>query len=171
MNLCYIGLGSNLSQPQAQLLQALRMLNHPDIGRLVRCSSFYTSKPMGPQDQPDYVNAVAAVETDLSPLDLLRVLQAIENDQGRVRERRWGARTLDLDILLYGQQVIELPDLTVPHYGMADREFVLYPLYEIAPALQMPDGQKLTSLLANCPANGLLTLLDSNQVQDALAVC
>ncbi|GGO71075.1 2-amino-4-hydroxy-6-hydroxymethyldihydropteridine diphosphokinase [Bowmanella pacifica] len=169
MRRCYIGLGSNLDQPQEQLLQALRMLDQPSVAKLLRSSSFYASKPMGPQDQPDYVNAVAVVETLLAPLDFLHALQTIENHQGRVRERRWGARTLDLDILLYDDQVIELPELTVPHYGMAEREFVLYPLFEIAPDLVMPDGRKLGVLLDACPGNGLLTLLDSDSVHAQLA--
>jgi 2-amino-4-hydroxy-6-hydroxymethyldihydropteridine diphosphokinase len=105
---------------------------------------------MGPQDQPDYVNAVMAVETDLTPLELLRALQAIENQHGRVRiGARWGARTLDLDLLLYGDQLINHPDLTVPHSGITERAFVLYPLHEIAPQLIIPNKGKLVDLLAN----------------------
>ena len=113
---------------------------------------------MGPQDQPDYVNAVMAVATDLSPIELLRALQVIENSHGRVRGERWGSRTLDLDILLYGDQIIALPDLTVPHIGLTERAFVLYPLYEIAPQLIIPNKGRLVDLLKNCPLAGLTRL-------------
>ena len=113
---------------------------------------------MGPQDQPDYVNAVMAVATTLAPLELLRGLQGIENNHGRIRGERWGARTLDLDILLYGDNIIALPDLTVPHSGLTERAFVLYPLYEIAPQLTIPNKGKLIDLLANCPLAGLKKL-------------
>ncbi|WP_102798626.1 2-amino-4-hydroxy-6-hydroxymethyldihydropteridine diphosphokinase [Bowmanella denitrificans] len=167
MSLCYVGMGSNLHRPTEQLLDALNAMQ--ETARLVDCSSFYTSKPMGPQDQPDYVNAVAALDTQLEPLALLHTLQGIENQQGRIRERRWGERTLDLDILLFDDQVIELPELIIPHYGMAEREFVLYPLFEIAPQLVMPDGRPLSHLISHCPANGLLTLLDSHKVKQKLA--
>jgi len=112
---------------------------------------------MGPQDQPDYVNAVMCIRTDLQALDLLRLLQQIENDFGRVRlGERWGARTLDLDLLLYAEEQIELPDLIVPHVGIAERAFVLYPLQEIAPAdLIIPGKEALKQLVAQCPLNDL----------------
>ena len=111
---------------------------------------------MGPQDQPDYVNAVMAVKTSLSAMTLLRRLQKIELDQGRVRKgERWGARTLDLDILLYGEQVIDLPDLIVPHYGLAERAFVVYPLQEIAPIIQIPGKGSIADLVSLCPLAGL----------------
>jgi len=114
---------------------------------------------MGPQDQPDYVNAVICVATDLPPIDLLRCLQRIENDHGRVRKtERWGARTLDLDVLIYGDQLIEHPDLIVPHPGLADRAFVLYPLFEIAPQLVVPGKGNIADLVAQCPMNELKRL-------------
>ena len=117
---------------------------------------------MGPQDQPDYVNAVAALDTTLEAEALLDALQQIEQLHGRQRKaERWGPRTLDLDILLYNNTVINSPRLTVPHYGMRQREFVLYPLYEIAPQLQLPDGTVLSSLLAQVPLNGLQKLAGS----------
>ncbi|WP_103270655.1 2-amino-4-hydroxy-6-hydroxymethyldihydropteridine diphosphokinase, partial [Vibrio vulnificus] len=119
-------------------------------------SQLYSSSPMGPQDQPDYINAVAAIETELTPLELLDCTQAIELEQGRVRkEERWGPRTLDLDIILYGDEVIDSERLTVPHYGMKEREFVLYPLAEIAPNLTLPDGTELSQLLTIVDKNGL----------------
>ena len=111
---------------------------------------------MGPQDQPDYINAVAALTTSLSPLELLKALQDIEQNQGRERQgQRWGPRTLDLDILLFGQQIIKQSHLEIPHYGMKQREFVLYPLAEIAPDLIFPSGGSLQDLLTQCPLNGL----------------
>jgi 2-amino-4-hydroxy-6-hydroxymethyldihydropteridine diphosphokinase len=156
--IAYIGLGSNLQNP-AEQIQSARVAIAALSGIEERgFSSLYHSAPMGPQDQPDYVNAVMAVATDLSPIDLLRVLQGIENNSGRVRAERWGARTLDLDILLYGDQVINLPDLTVPHIGLTERAFVLYPLYEIAPHTIIPTKGKLVDLLENCPLAGLTRL-------------
>jgi len=102
---------------------------------------------------------VIAVETTLLPMVLLRALQTIENAQGRIRKtERWGARTLDLDILLYNDQIIDLPDLTVPHSGITDRAFVLYPLHEIAPDLQVPGHGALADLLSQCPLAALKKL-------------
>ena len=135
MNKVYIALGSNLSDPQVQLVAALRAMNALPNTRVIAVSSFYQSQPLGPQDQPDYINAVACLETDLVPLVLLDELQRIEQEQGRVRLRRWGERTLDLDILLYGEQILQSERLTVPHYDMHNREFVIVPLFEIAPEI------------------------------------
>ncbi|MBV7387438.1 2-amino-4-hydroxy-6-hydroxymethyldihydropteridine diphosphokinase [Pasteurellaceae bacterium TAE3-ERU1] len=142
----FIALGSNLGNPVEQLERALTALKQLPDTQLSAVSAFYQSVPLGPQDQPDYVNAVAAVDTALSPLALLEQLQQIEQAQGRVRKRRWGERTLDLDILLYGNDVIQSERLTVPHYDMHQREFVLIPLLEIAPDLIMPDGTPLHAL-------------------------
>ena len=156
--IAYIGLGSNLQNPIEQIHLARAAITALAHTKEQGFSCLYQSLPMGPQDQPDYVNAVMAVVTDLSPIELLRALQAIENNQGRVRGERWGARTLDLDILLYGDQVIELPDLIIPHVGLTERAFVLYPLYEIAPQLIIPNKGKLVDLLVNCPLEGLKRL-------------
>lgn len=156
---CYIGLGANLVEPVAQLQAAVTALGQLPETELVQVSRFYSSKPMGPQDQPDYVNAVAALDTRLTPLALLHALQQIELAHGRQRKaERWGPRTLDLDILLFGMQQIDHPELTVPHYGMRLREFVLYPLAELAPDLILPDGVALNSLLQQVPLNGLAPL-------------
>lgn len=156
---CYIGLGANLTEPVAQLKRAVAALALLPASQLRQISQFYSSKPMGPQDQPDYVNAVAALDTALSPEQLLAALQQIEQQQGRERKaERWGPRTLDLDILLYGQQQLHTPQLTIPHYGMTVREFVLYPLAELAPGLQLPDGTALSTLLKQIPLNGLQPL-------------
>ncbi|MBU1309734.1 MAG: 2-amino-4-hydroxy-6-hydroxymethyldihydropteridine diphosphokinase [Gammaproteobacteria bacterium] len=159
---CYIGLGANLEQPVAQLQSAVQALSQLARCELVAVSDFYGSKPMGPQDQPDYVNAVAAIDTTLAAEQLLDALQQIEQQQGRQRKaERWGPRTLDLDILLYGKQIINTERLTIPHYGLRVREFVLYPLHDIAPQLSLPDGTVLSSLLAQVPLNGLQKLHSS----------
>ncbi|MCL5041949.1 MAG: 2-amino-4-hydroxy-6-hydroxymethyldihydropteridine diphosphokinase [Gammaproteobacteria bacterium] len=156
---CYIGLGSNQANPVVQLQQALKALAQLPASQLVGQSSLYRSAPMGPQDQPDYVNAVACLETALTPLALLDQLQAIEQLHGRERKgERWGPRTLDLDLLLYGKQSIDLPRLTVPHYGLEQRDFVLQPLAELAPQLVLPNGRQITDLLQTCASHGLQRL-------------
>jgi 2-amino-4-hydroxy-6-hydroxymethyldihydropteridine diphosphokinase len=155
----YLGLGSNLANPVEQVRSARGTIAAMAGIKELACSSLYRSLPMGPQDQPDYVNAVMAIATTLSALALLRSLQHIEKTHGRERNgEQWGARTLDLDILLYGDQLIDLPDLTVPHSGIAERSFVLYPLAEIAPQLVIPGKGQLAGLLANCPLAGLQRL-------------
>ena len=158
----YIGLGSNLMKPEKQMQAAFAGLSVLPDSTLIKCSSLYQSQPMGPQDQPDYVNAVALIQTKLSPETLLQQTQLIENQQGRVRKaNRWGPRTLDLDILLFGMQQIDNEHLTIPHCGMKQREFVLYPLFEIAPDLILPCGEKLASLVMACPKNGLQNMTRS----------
>jgi len=157
--IAYIGLGSNLADPASQIKTGRTAIRALKGIRELAFSSLYYSFPMGPQDQPDYYNAVIAVETTLLPMVLLRALQTIENAQGRIRKtERWGARTLDLDILLYNDQIIDLPDLTVPHSGITDRAFVLYPLHEIAPDLQVPGHGALADLLSQCPLAALKKL-------------
>ncbi|MGB1263290.1 MAG: 2-amino-4-hydroxy-6-hydroxymethyldihydropteridine diphosphokinase [Cognaticolwellia sp.] len=156
MPLAYIGLGSNLSDPQAQILSALAKLEQLEDCQVIQVSSLYFSRPMGPQDQPDYMNAVVSIETSLTALALLDALQNIENQAGRVRkDNRWGARVLDLDILLFAQQVINTERLTVPHYGLKLREFVLLPLAEIAADLVLPDGDSIQALANKIEKNGL----------------
>ncbi len=155
-SIAYIGLGSNLITPEAQIMAAKQAVGALDHVHEDGFSSLYRSPPMGPQDQPDYVNAVMAIRTDLLPMELLRCLQKIELDQGRVRKgERWGARTLDLDILLYGDQIIDLPELNIPHYGLAERAFVVYPLQEIAPDLIILGKDTIADLVALCPLAGL----------------
>lgn len=156
----YIGLGANLDEPVRQLRAALAELAQLPESRLLRASSLYRNPPMGPQDQPDYVNAVAALETALEPEALLDRLQALEQAHGRRRERRWGARTLDLDLLLYGQVQLATPRLTVPHVGVQERVFVLLPLSEIAPELVFPDGTPLARCLATVSLAGLVRIDD-----------
>lgn len=152
---CFIGLGSNLESPQQQINTAIQDIDSVDDVAVVNRSSLYKSPPMGPQDQPDYINAVIEVETTLSAHDLLDSLQAIEQQHGRVRKRHWGERTLDLDILLYGQQLISDERLTVPHQGIAERAFVIYPLAEIAAELMVPEKGIVAELMHACPADGL----------------
>ena len=155
----YIGVGSNQKDPIKQALQAIDALKSLPNSELVKSSSLYCSAPMGPQDQPDYINAVVAIDTKLSPIELLDKLQAIELNQGRVRkDNRWGPRTLDLDIILFADQQINSERLVVPHYGMHEREFVLYPLFEITPNLIMPNGTHLSQLISLCDKNGLTTI-------------
>lgn len=144
MKTVYIALGSNLNNPLAQLKQAVELLKKFAID--FEISPFYGSKPLGPQDQPDYVNAVATFKTNLTAYELLDRLQQIENEQGRIRLRRWGERTLDLDILLYGDEQITSERLTIPHIEMKNREFVIVPLYDLVPDLILPSGEKLADL-------------------------
>ena len=152
----YIAIGSNQKDPVQQAKKAFTALELLPKTKLLSCSSLYCSTPMGPQDQPDYINAVAKLNTELSALELLDALQQIELTQGRERKaERWGPRTLDLDILLYGEQKIDNDRLTIPHYGMKVREFVLYPLLEIVEDLVLPDGSVLSQLVAACDRNGL----------------
>lgn len=151
----YIGLGSNLDQPIIHVTQAIEDLKTLPQSQLVLASKLYRSKPVGPQDQADFINAVVLIKTQLEPLALLDSLQAIEQKHQRVRERHWGPRTLDLDILLLGSQTIQVPRLTVPHAELRQRDFVIGPLYELSPELVLPDGTRLTQLLQQCPIDGL----------------
>lgn len=138
----YIGLGSNLGDSQEILKEAIEKLQ--SLGQ-VRVSKLYQSPPMGPQDQPNYFNAVAELVTELKPLALLDELQRFENESGRVRLRRWGERTLDLDLLLYGQENIQNERLTVPHVGILERDFVVIPLLDLDPTIQIA-GRSLANL-------------------------
>ncbi|MDM1322894.1 2-amino-4-hydroxy-6-hydroxymethyldihydropteridine diphosphokinase [Acinetobacter pseudolwoffii] len=139
MIVTYIGLGSNLGDSRQILAQAVQKL--ATLGQ-VKTSDLYQSPPMGPQDQPNYLNAVVQLCTTLAPLELLDRLQAFEQEAGRVRLRHWGERTLDLDLLIYGEEQIQNPRLTVPHVGVLERDFVLIPLLDIDPEIQI----KATSL-------------------------
>lgn len=136
---CYIGLGSNLvndlGSPAEHLQQALTSMRDCKNIRDVSVSSFYASAPMGPQDQPDFVNAVAGFETTLTAFELLAFCQQLEQLAKRARIRRWGERSLDVDILLYGDIQMTEPQLTIPHAGLSERNFVLIPLHELAPKL------------------------------------
>jgi len=166
----YVGIGSNLNDPVKQVLSAKQGLHALPETQLTGFSSLYLSSPMGPQDQPDYVNAVAELETTLTAHQLLEQLQCLEQQQGRVREQRWGPRTLDLDILLYGQQQVNTVDLVIPHVGIGQRAFVLYPLHEITPELTVPGYGTLNALVSACSAKDIERLAEStfNDSQDFL---
>ena len=151
----WIGLGSNLEDPRAQVRAAVTALRATDGLQVEAVSSLYASPPMGPQDQPDFINAVMRVTTVLEAEALLDVLLAREQAQARRRGRRWGPRTLDLDLLLFGEAVIRTPRLQVPHPGIHERAFVLYPLAELAPGLHVPGFGALQDLLSACPAGSL----------------
>lgn len=152
---CFIALGSNLDQPLTQVQQAIaKLAAHCDID-LATVSPWYQSKAIGPGDQGDYINGVAEINTALAPLELLAALQAIENLHHRQRLQRWGPRTLDLDLLLYGNQVINDPQLVVPHPYMLERSFVLYPLFDLAPDLTLPDNSTLAEHYRRCHGDDL----------------
>lgn len=162
MTVAYIGLGSNLDRPQQQLHRALEALASLPGSRLVGSSRFYRSAPVGDPDQPEFVNAVAGIDTALDAEALLDAIQAIERDHGRVRDpaRRWGPRTLDLDLLLFGDQRIASARLTVPHPRMHQRAFVLCPLAELAPSLTIPGRGPVAQLLARVDPGGVRPLAD-----------
>ena len=136
--LAYIGLGSNLKDPKAQIKRALDSLNDNNETELINASSFYESKPLLDIPGPNYINAVCKIETKLSAINLLNLCQEIEEGQQRIREVKWGSRTIDLDILLYGSQVILNKRLSIPHPEIINRAFVLVPLFEIEPSLKAP---------------------------------
>jgi 2-amino-4-hydroxy-6-hydroxymethyldihydropteridine diphosphokinase len=155
----YIGLGANEGDPRRQLQEAMTRLAAAEEIELVKASSFYLNPPLGPPGQPWYVNAVIQVRTRLTPEELLRVLHRVEDDLGRVRQERWGPRTIDLDLLLYNGVVLSGPDLCLPHPEMHKRSFVLMPLAEIAPQAWHPALEKTASeLLGNLNPEDLASL-------------
>lgn len=149
----YLGLGSNLNNPLEQVHSAILALQKTQDITFVKASSCYRSKPLGPEDQPDYINAVVFLKTVLSAEQILQRTQLIEQTHGRERSGlRWGPRTLDIDILVYGDQTIDTKKLQVPHPGISEREFVLYPLLEIAPDLHIPGLGLVNCLVKECPS-------------------
>jgi 2-amino-4-hydroxy-6-hydroxymethyldihydropteridine diphosphokinase len=156
----FIGIGSNLSDPARQVTRAFGELQGLPATRLAACSALYRTAPVGPRDQPDFVNAAARLETRLAAGELLAALQAVERAHGRVRDgTRWGPRTLDLDILLFGDAVIHRPGLRIPHPELSRRAFVLVPLSDVAPAaLRVPGYGFLGELLAACPRDDIRRL-------------
>ncbi|HKM36648.1 MAG TPA: 2-amino-4-hydroxy-6-hydroxymethyldihydropteridine diphosphokinase [Thiopseudomonas sp.] len=166
MEQVFIGLGSNLAEPVQQLDAALKALAQLPHTRLIATSAYYSSAPLGPSDQPRYTNAAAHLETDLAPHALLDQLQAIELNQGRQRKaERWGPRTLDLDILLFGERILDDERLCVPHYHMHARPFVLLPLAELCPVdCKLADGRLLADLLKHCPEDPSLQRLHTPQL-------
>ncbi len=155
----YIGLGSNLSDPEAQVRGAVRGLAALPRTRLVAVSRLFGSRPMGPAGQPDFVNAAAGVLTQMTALELLRELQALELKAGRpAMHEHWGPRVIDLDLLVFGTEQSDGPDLLLPHPGVVERNFVLYPLADIAPDLEVPGRGRVRELLARVPADGVWPL-------------
>jgi len=150
----YIGLGSNLNDPEEQVRSALAALGRIESTRLCAASSLYRSAPVGIEDQPEFVNAVACVKTRLEPRPLLQHLLALEHAQGRVRTLRNGPRTLDLDLLLFDLRCIDEPGLEIPHPRMHERAFVLIPLDEIAPDLVIPGRGRVADLIERIGARG-----------------
>lgn len=156
----YIGIGSNLNDPVKQVLEAVEELEMIPDTILVERSSLYSGKPMGPADQPDYVNAVVSLDTLLSAEDLHQALTGIEDMQGRDRSGgKWGPRIIDLDLLMYGNMTIGTETLTVPHPGMHERDFVMIPLEEIAGNLKIPGQGFIYSLINKCETHSLKKLI------------
>lgn len=151
MTRVFIGLGGNLGDVPACLERAFAALDALPESRLVAHSPLYRNAPLGRSDQPDYINAVAELASELDPFDMLAHLQRIEREEGRVRTEHWGPRTLDLDILIYGEFRIGDAKLTVPHPGLPERAFVLYPLWDLAPGLTIPGLGTLQKLIERCP--------------------
>ena len=157
----FIGIGSNLCGPVAHVRSAIKEIDGVPDTHLERSSSLYSSPPMGPPDQPDYVNAVVEVRTSLDGLSLLDQLQHLERTHGRLESPfRWGPRTLDLDILLFGAEVIECDKLSIPHPGLSTRAFVVIPLAEIAPDLRLPGGVSVADLAGRMPHGAATRLPD-----------
>ena len=157
----YVALGSNLDDPPSRVRAALgRLRGLPDT-RLIASSSLWASRPLGPPDQPDYVNAVAGLLTGLPAEVLLHELKSVESAMGRVQPAaRWGPRVIDLDLLAYGSETISAPGLTVPHPGVQERDFVLYPLAEMAPELWIPGLGRVRTLAARVENRGLVRLAE-----------
>lgn len=157
MEQVWIGVGSNLLNPKKQVDCAIQALSRLPYTRLVSSSSYYRSFPLGMENQPDFLNAVVVLDTNLDPEMLLFYTQKIELQQGRIRTftHRWSSRTLDLDILLFGQRLIHTDQLIVPHYDMKNRAFVMYPLVELDNTLVFPDGKKIIDVLKDVSDTGL----------------
>jgi 2-amino-4-hydroxy-6-hydroxymethyldihydropteridine diphosphokinase len=147
LNIVYIGLGSNLGQPYLQIKNAIAALDSLANTKVLKNSGYFESKPMGPEDQPDFVNAVVEIETTMEATELLKKCQLIETQQGRIKLRHWGERTIDLDVLLYADQQIKTEDLTVPHPGICQRDFVYKPLLKLNPDVIIPGAGLLNAVI------------------------
>lgn len=163
MERAWIGVGSNLLDPKKQVDRAVWALSQIPKSKLIVCSTYYRSRPLGFLNQPDFLNMVVILDTKLYPEVLLNYMQQIEQKQGRIRcssnffsdSCRWKSRTLDLDILLFGKSIICNSKLTVPHYDMLNREFVMYPLIELDSGLIFPNGKLITDVINTVSKNGL----------------
>ena len=154
----YVGLGSNLDSPRDRVLEAVERMKALAATRLVLRSHLYLTRPLGPQDQPDFVNAAVGLLTQLTARDLLAGLLGIERSMGRNRQERWGPRVIDLDLLWLVDAVIDEPGLTVPHPGVSTRNFVLYPLADIAPMIKIPGFGPVLDLKRDAGGDGISVL-------------
>jgi 2-amino-4-hydroxy-6-hydroxymethyldihydropteridine diphosphokinase len=154
----YVGIGSNLNDPQARVQEAFGHLEALSSTGWMRRSRLYCSRPMGPQDQPDYVNAATGLLTQLTARELLAALLGIEKSMGRNRQERWGPRVIDLDLIWMPGEIISEPGLTLPHPGVSTRNFVLYPLADIAPSLAIPGHARVSELLRHAGDEGISVL-------------
>lgn len=155
----FIGIGSNLNHPGTQVLRAIETLKAFPPCQYVKHAELIKTKPLGDQSQPDYINTVVEMLTHLSPLQLLAELLSIEARQGRVRcNNKWASRIIDLDLLLYGDECVDLPHLVLPHPGISQRGFVIYSLYELAPDLLIPAVGPIKSLFENADFEGIISL-------------
>jgi 2-amino-4-hydroxy-6-hydroxymethyldihydropteridine diphosphokinase len=161
----YIGIGSNVDGPRQQVEAAFDDLQRLPRTRLIARSRLYATRPFGPVEQPDFVNAVAGVLTALTPAELLAQLLAVEAAHGRVREVHWGPRSLDLDLLVYGQLRLASTALTLPHPGIVERNFVLYPLADIAPDLDIPGLGRVSQLTARVSGEGIRVVAEQGWEQ------
>lgn len=155
----YIGVGSNLGDSQGRVRAAFESLAQMPRSRLIAKSRLYRTRPFGPVEQGDFINAVAGLLTQLSAQELLTEIRSIETRAGRVRSERWGPRTLDLDLLVFGDQRIDTAELVVPHPGISERGFVLAPLVDIAPTLQIPGVGRAEDLLRLLPDDGIAEVI------------
>lgn len=167
MKRVWLGVGSNLRNPKNQIDQAIYSLSKLPVTKLLSCSSYYQSQPLGDQDQPDFLNAVVILNTRLDPENFLNYLQIIERQQGRVRHSvysRWGSRTLDLDILLFDKYIVSTDKLTIPHYDMLNREFVMYPLIELEHNLVLPNGVQIKNVIKFVPKKRLMLWVNNDVI-------
>lgn len=158
MERVWVGIGSNLLNPKQQTDRAIWSLSNLPMTRLITFSSYYRSLPLGNKNQPDFLNAIIILDTNLSPTALLSHIQYIEQQQGRIRSHNssvWQPRTLDLDILLFGKYITYGSELTIPHHGMLHREFILYPLMQLDNSLVFPNGKIITDIVKTVPTHGL----------------
>jgi 2-amino-4-hydroxy-6-hydroxymethyldihydropteridine diphosphokinase len=151
----YVAIGSNLDRPRERVLQACELIGALPATRLEARSRLYSTRPLGPQNQPDFVNAAVGVLTQSAARELLDALLAIEQRMGRVREARWGPRLIDLDLVWMPGAVVQEPGLTLPHPGVSMRNFVLYPLDDIAPTLDIPGHGRVMELKSRSGAAGI----------------
>lgn len=154
----YVAIGSNLGHPRDRVAEACVHLGSLAQTRLEARSRLYRTRPMGPQDQPEFVNAAAGLVTRMSPHEILKALLKIEHRMGRIRERRWGPRVIDLDLVWMVGKTVDDPDLTLPHPGVSMRNFVLYPLSDIAPTLDIPGHGRVLDLKLGLGGDGISLL-------------